>query len=73
MVKNLQITFINEGGKKVSMTINDPRKGLTPENVKTAMNSIIQENVFKSKAGNLVAISGARIIERGVTELEMDL
>lgn len=73
MTVNLQVTFIDQGDKRVSMTIADPRSDLTALEVEEAMNSIIEQDVFQSKAGSLVGISGARIIEREVRELDMGI
>ena len=71
MASTLQMTFTNEANKKVSLTINDPRVDLTEVEVKNAMNEVIAQNVFTSSFGDLVAISGARIIDREVTELDL--
>ncbi|SMB88537.1 Protein of unknown function [Desulfonispora thiosulfatigenes DSM 11270] len=72
MAKTLQLSFVDADNKKVSMTVNDPREDLTGLEVKAAMDQIIAQNIFtSSKNKDLVAISGARIIDRDVTELEV--
>lgn len=68
-VRTLQMTFANEANGKVTISIQDPREDLVTEDVETAMNEIISENIISSTGGNLVSVSGARIISRQVTEL----
>lgn len=67
--KTLQMTFTNSLGKKMTLSINDPKEDLQKSEVESAMNEIIGKNIFNSNGADLVAISGARIVDREVTEL----
>ncbi len=67
--KVLELIFINAGGKKVTFTLDDPREDLTEVEVKGVMENIITKNVFNSNAGDLAAVSGARVISRQVSAI----
>lgn len=67
--KVLELIFINAGGKKVTFSLNDPREDLTEVEVRGIMENIINKNVFNSNAGDLAAVSSARIISKQVAEI----
>ncbi len=69
MAKTLQLNFITGSGKKVTMTVDEPRLDLTPQSVEAAMQEIITLNVFELNGAPLVTAAGARIVDRNVTEL----
>jgi len=68
MEKTLELQFLNEEGKVVKLSIEDPKDTLTEAEISTAMDAILTANVFISKGGRYVSKKGARIIERQVTE-----
>ena len=45
--KKLVMTFKNEVGKEVSISIEDPKDDLTEQQIKTAMELIVEKNIFK--------------------------
>ena len=61
MAKTLEMVFLSEGGKEVSLSIADPKENLTMAEVKTVMDNIIAKQVFTSKTGDLAKIVEARI------------
>jgi hypothetical protein len=69
MAKTLQLNFITASGKKVALTVDEPRLDLTPQSVEAAMQEIITLNVFELNGAPLVTAAGARIVDRNVTEL----
>ena len=69
MAKTLQLNFETSGGKKVMLTVDEPRENLTVQEVNTSMQEIINANVFEVEGYPLDAAIGARIVERTVTEL----
>ena len=68
-VKRLMMTFANDSGTKVSISLNDPREDLTANEVETAMDGIITANIFTTAGGNLVSKDSAKIIETETTVL----
>ena len=47
MAKTLQLNFNTSSGKKVSLTVDEPRADLTPQSIEAAMQEIIAANVFE--------------------------
>lgn len=69
MAKTLQLNFTIAGGKKMSLTVDEPLEDLTMETVEAAMQEIIDSGAFAIDESPLESIVSARIIERNVTEL----
>lgn len=71
MSANLEMIFVNAGGNRVTLRVADPQPALTEAQVKAAMETIIDKNVFTSGGGSLVGIVSARIVTRAVTDLNL--
>lgn len=71
LTKRLVLSFQNAAGRRTSLSLPNPKEGLTAAEVQQVMNLIIAKNVFASSGGDLVAIAGARIIAQETTELEV--
>lgn len=68
-VASLRMSFRNEAGRSVSISMDNPRVDLTAAEVENAMDMIINRNIFTTTGGDLVSIVRARIISSTVTEL----
>lgn len=68
-VTTLQLVFTNTEGRTASLSIPDPKPGLTAVEVQTAMQAIIDKNIFTSTGGAFTGISAARVVSRDVTPL----
>lgn len=64
----LYLDFMDENGKRRSLSIEDPQEYLTESEVSEAMDSIIAADIFVDK---LTVKEGARIVTRIVDELEI--
>lgn len=69
MTKTLQMVFLNEAGKNVTISIPDVRDDITSEDIKTLMQLIISKNVFDSTGGNFVSVMSADVVTRDVQEM----
>ncbi|MBE1553874.1 DUF2922 domain-containing protein [Sporosarcina limicola] len=69
MTKTLQLNFSTAAGKKIMLTVDNPRAGLTALEVNTAMQGIISAAVFEVNGLPLNEAHGARIVERNIAEL----
>jgi len=69
ITKRLEMSFQNNAGSRVTISVQDPREDLVEDDVRNAMQTIIDKNVFSSSGGDLVRIVGARIVATEVTEL----
>lgn len=66
----LEMDFLDALNKTTRITLDDPRADLLPTEIQEAMDSIITHNIFASKAGDFVAIGGARVVITSVNEME---
>ncbi len=72
MAKKLELIFRNEENKITKLTVDNAIDDLDPQDVKGAMESIIAKKVFLSGGGELVGISGARVVDTQVQELDLE-
>lgn len=73
MSKKLELQFKNFEGKTTTISIDDPIEPVEAANVSAAMDTIISANIFTSKGGDLVAKKGARVVERNVEDVILDI
>ena len=71
MAKTLELVFQSETGNLARMSIDEPKEPVDIEQVKKVMEDIIAANVFHTNGGNYVSPHQARLIERNVTEYEV--
>ncbi len=69
MAKSLSMSFLNEDGKKCSITLNNVKEDVTDAEVKAAMDVLIAKNIFTSKGGDLKTKDSAHIVERTSSSL----
>ena len=72
-MKRIELQFENEDGKTVTYSLDEPVEPANPEAVNAAMDEVIAQNLFSSSGGNIVAKKGARIVERNVTDIDIDI
>ena len=67
---DLDLVFKNAIGKKVTLNIEEPKKGVTKAEIDAAMQTVVENNVFNSTGGDLVeAVEGClRTTTRDVVE-----
>lgn len=68
MAKTLELVF-NATTGPTKLSIRNPKNGLTPLEIKTAMNELIQANVFTSSKGNFESINSARYVDRSTEDI----
>ena len=75
MVENnkLVMTFKNRIGKNVTLSIDDPRDDLTEEQIKAAMELIIEKNIFKKNNHTFVEAVDAQIINSQTDDYDLIL
>jgi len=69
--KKLELIFKNTMDRKSRISLDDPREDLTEVEITAAMNNIITQNIFETTGGDLVSISGARIITTQVQDFSV--
>lgn len=70
----LVMTFVCEDGMKYSISLDNPRADITPEEVKTAMGQIITANALAGSKGlyDLTEAHSAQIVVRTVNGLNIN-
>lgn len=68
----LYMYFLDEIGKKVSISIPSPRIDLVDSEVKSAMDTIIAKNIFLSGTLDLITAHSAKIVTKTTSELELE-
>lgn len=71
--KKLVMVFKNSVGKNVTISIEDPKDNLTEEQIKTAMDLIVEKKVFKKNDYALVSAVKAEIVTTNTTEYDLVL
>lgn len=71
MAKTLELIFLTDVGQTMSISLEAPKEPIDTEKVREAMEDMISSDAFEHPKGKPVAIKGARLIDRTVTEYEI--
>ncbi|QJA09361.1 DUF2922 domain-containing protein [Romboutsia sp. CE17] len=69
--KKLVMTFKSEGDNVVNFTIDDPKDNLTEAEVISAMNLIVEKNIFSPGELDLVEAVKAKVVQTNTTEYDL--
>lgn len=69
MNTKLVVRFDTDAGKRLTVTLNNPKADLTPELVEGELQKIIDSSVLAPSQGKPVSIYSAEIVETNVTPL----
>lgn len=70
MEKVLQLVFKKADGKQKVLNVTDPRDNVTAEEARTAMQSVIESDVFNADGNGLAEAVEARVRTTEVTVLK---
>lgn len=70
MARDLVMYFIDQDRKKVSLRLKDVKEDITQEKIEGLMDLVIQKNIFKLSAGDLVTKDRAEIVSSTVEEIK---
>lgn len=71
MSRMLVMKFLNEEGKKSSITINNIKDNIDAKKVSEVMDIIINKNIFFSKGGDLKMKDSAFIIDKEEKKIDV--
>lgn len=71
MEKTLQMVFLNNTGKNVSLNISGVKDNVTAAEIKALMELIVAKNVFSSTGGDLKSVLSASIVSRDTETLSI--
>jgi len=69
--KSLEMTFVADDGKKVTISVPSPRANMTESEVNNAMNQLIAADIFSDNHGSLIEKSGARTVTRTIETIQV--
>lgn len=70
-VLKLVMTFENEDGGKVNLSIVDPKEDISQEEIKQAMELVVEKDIFQPNELSLVKPLYARIVNTETTEFDL--
>lgn len=62
MAKRLLMVFKTEKGTNSTLTVDEPKDGLTETEVRAVMEEIIAKNIFNTNSGDIIDVKSAEII-----------
>lgn len=70
-VLKLVMTFENEDGCKVNLSIVDPKGGIQEQEIREAMELVVEKDIFEPNGLSLVKPLYARIVNTETTEFDL--
>ena len=67
--KVIRLTFGAQDGASMSITLDNPRIGLTKAEIEGAMDAVISANIFAAAGGDLLAKKDAKIIDTTTNDM----
>ncbi|SDI16051.1 DUF2922 domain-containing protein [Desulfosporosinus hippei] len=67
--KVIRLTFTTVGGKNFSITLPNPRAGLSKAEAEAVMDTIITKNIFITTGGELAEKRDIRVIDTSTNDL----
>lgn len=67
--KVLRMTFTNTSGNAVTITLPQPKDGLTTAQIEAVMDQIITKNIFLTSGGELIAKRDVKIVDTTTNDL----
>lgn len=71
MIQTLELKFLNENEKVVTLTVDNPTVPVNPTLIKQVMDKIVANNVFTSSGGTVVAVQGARLVGKEIIDIDL--
>ena len=69
--KKLLMTFKTQEGKKVSLSIENPRTDVSESEIKNVMTTIVNNDIFSPGGGKLKEIVEAKVVETDTIEYDL--
>ena len=70
--KKIIMSFLSDD-KKVSLSVDNPREDITETEIKSAMDLVVEKNIFAPNGGNIVATVEAKVVVTDTTEYDLVL
>lgn len=70
MARDLVMYFVDQDKKKVSLRLKDVKEDVTQEKIEGLMDLVMQKNIFKLSAADLVVKDRAEIVTTSIEEIQ---
>ena len=67
----LLMTFKTSDDKRVSISVDNPREDLTETEIKAAMDTILEKDIFAPNGGSLVSAVSAKVVQTDTTDYDL--
>ena len=71
--KRLVMSFLKKKKKKVSLTVDNPREDINETEIKSAMDLVVEKNIFAPNGSDIVATVDAKVVVTDTTEYDLVL
>ena len=71
--KRLVMSFLTSVDKKVSLTVDNPREDINETEIKSAMDLVVEKNIFAPNGSDIVATVDAKVVVTDTTEYDLVL
>ena len=71
--KRLLMTFKTTDDKKVSLSVDNPRKDITESEIKDAMDLVVSKNIFAPNGADIVSAVEAKVVVTDTTSYDLEL
>ena len=71
--KKLVMTFKTNDDRKVYLSVDNPREDITENEIKSAMDLVVEKNIFAPNGSDIVATVEAKIVVTDTTEYDLAL
>lgn len=71
--KKLLMTFMTKVGRKMSISVDDPREDITEADIKNVMDTIVSKNIFAPYGSDIEAGVEAKIVITDTSEYDLVL
>lgn len=71
--KRLVMSFLTSEDKKVSLTVDNPRDDINETEIKSAMDLVVEKNIFAPNGSDIVATVDAKVVVTDTTEYDLVL
>jgi hypothetical protein len=69
MARRLEMIFLNAAGRRSTISVDNVREDITQQEVQSAMDMIVNRNIFTTSGGDIAGIDSARIVSTDITEI----
>lgn len=69
MARRLEMIFLNAAGRRSTISVDNVREDITQQEVQSAMDMIVNRDIFTTSGGDITGIDSARIVSTEITEI----